>query len=89
MCEKVVLPRSVWPALASVFLVQSGCSNLPDCDPGETNAVDRAFAPLDNAVGALNEDLNGQAGGCEMMTSSEAEGYPADTGAAAPSAPPP
>jgi len=88
MCEKVVLPRSVWPTLALAFLLLPGCSNVPDCDPGETNAVDRAFAPLDDAVGALNEDLNGQTGGCETMTGSEAEGYPADTGAT-PSAPPP
>jgi hypothetical protein len=66
----------VWPSLALVILFVSGCANVPDCDPGASDPIDRAFAPLDNAVGAVNEDLNDQSGDCRMMTSSEAEGYP-------------
>jgi hypothetical protein len=66
----------VWPSLALAILFLSGCANVPDCDPGASDPIDRAFAPLDNAVGAVNEDLNDQSGGCQMTTSSEADGYP-------------
>ncbi len=50
-----------------------GCASNPDCAGEPQGPIDAAFAPLDNAVGGLNQKLNdgGPDGDCRLLKSSE------------------
>ncbi len=63
--------------LAALGLL-AGCASSPDCVGEPDNPIDRAFAPLDNAVGGLNQELNseGPDGDCRLRKSSEIQKGP-------------
>ena len=52
-----------------------GCANTPDCVGEPDNPVDKALAPLDNAVGEVNQKIKdeGPDGDCRLRTTSEIE----------------
>jgi len=55
--------------------VVSGCAGTPDCAGEADDPIDEALAPLDNAVGEVNQRINdeGPDGDCRLRTSSEIE----------------
>jgi hypothetical protein len=61
-----------------VLVSVAGCASAPDCSDGADNVIDEAFAPLDNAVGEVNQSINdeGSSGDCRIITSSEANAPP-------------
>ena len=62
----------------AVLLSVAGCASVPDCSDGADDVVDEAFAPLDNVVGDVNQNINNEdeSGDCRMITSSEANAPP-------------
>jgi len=56
------------------LVAASGCSSTPDCSEGANDPIDRVFAPLDDAVGKVNQSINneGESGDCRLLKSSEA-----------------
>ncbi len=65
-------------AVLAALGLSAGCANSPDCVGEPDNPIDRAFAPLDNAVGGLNQELNneGPDGDCRLRKSSEIQKAP-------------